>query len=576
MKRIYFYILFIGLFAIANLNCRTIHFSKDGKNNERKSEVFNYYYVEGIRLKWLGESSEALKNFEECVKSDPQNDAVYFQMAQILLNNGELIKGKSLLLKAYKLDKNNLWYNINLAKIYNVTSSCDSSVYFMERALELSKGNEEISWQLAEIYIGCKKFEKANSLYREIENKFELKKENGFLLAKGYLDCNDYKNAERILNELNNLYEKDLELDLMYAELYRKAGDNKKAKEKYEEIYVNDPDEPQVLFQYADFEADNGNIKEFTNIADKVINSNKIIIEDKILFLNEINRKTGFVKNNLNELEALLIEFEKKYLKYEDVLKIRINLYENINNKEKLKKRLIEIISEKPGYYYAWEKLLTLLSEESNYKELFKYAGQCSTEFNMYLLPKIYYASSAAEIGKYNIAREEIQKAKIIAGNQKEILIQVLSVEADINIKMKKFDDAFKVLDEILKIDADNKIILNNYAYYLAERGYQLDKAEKMILKVLSGNNENTTFLDTYAWILFKKGKTVKAEKIMKNIIYKTVSKDADYYEHYAYILKERKKYRKAIDFFEKAIREDIRKEYLKEEIISCTEKLKK
>lgn len=44
---------------------------------------------------------------------------------------------------------------------------------------------------------------------------------------------------------------------------------------------------------------------------------------------------------------------------------------------------------------------------------------------------------------------------------------------------------------------------LNNYAYYLSEKGVDLHKAESMSYKTIKAEPNNGTYLDTYAWILF-------------------------------------------------------------------------
>ena len=53
---------------------------------------------------------------------------------------------------------------------------------------------------------------------------------------------------------------------------------------------------------------------------------------------------------------------------------------------------------------------------------------------------------------------------------------------------------------------------LNNYAYYLSERGEQLDKAEVMSYKTVKAEPKNSTYLDTYAWILYMLGRYSEAK----------------------------------------------------------------
>ena len=58
-------------------------------------------------------------------------------------------------------------------------------------------------------------------------------------------------------------------------------------------------------------------------------------------------------------------------------------------------------------------------------------------------------------------------------------------------------------------------MVLNNYSYYLAERGEKLPVALKWSYEGNKNNPENSTFLDTYAWVLFKMERYEEAEKFI-------------------------------------------------------------
>ena len=63
--------------------------------------------------------------------------------------------------------------------------------------------------------------------------------------------------------------------------------------------------------------------------------------------------------------------------------------------------------------------------------------------------------------------------------------------------------EAFAAYDSCLQWKDDNIGCLNNYAYYLSERGIRLDEAEQMSFRTIKAEPKNATYLDTYAWILF-------------------------------------------------------------------------
>ena len=59
----------------------------------------------------------------------------------------------------------------------------------------------------------------------------------------------------------------------------------------------------------------------------------------------------------------------------------------------------------------------------------------------------------------------------------------------------------------LLTLSPDDPLLLNNYAYFLAEGGSDLKKALRMAEKVMELDGDNPTYIDTYAWVLYKLGK---------------------------------------------------------------------
>jgi Tfp pilus assembly protein PilF len=232
--------------------------------------------------------------------------------------------------------------------------------------------------------------------------------------------------------------------------------------------------------------------------------------------------------------------------------------------------RLEEIIKLNPANYYAWEKLLLVYYELKDYLKLQQRGEECATKFNLSVIAKMLYATGAMENENFTVALEELRKADILAGENKELKLQVLTMRADIYYRMKNYKEAFKAYDEALQMDNSDLTVMNNYAYYLAEQNMQLKEAEQMAKTVIEKEKDNTTYLDTYAWVLYKRGKAREASKIMEKIIGKEEKGDAEYYEHYGYILKKMGKCNDAVKNWEAAILLDRTKTNLNKEIENC------
>ena len=305
-------------------------------------------------------------------------------------------------------------------------------------------------------------------------------------------------------------------------------------------------------------------------LLNKVILNDSIKRENKIELFSKIINDSSIIRSRSNDVEHALIVLEAENKKDGVITLLRPELYQNQNNLSKAIERLEEIINEQPDNYYAWERILILYSETKNWDKLMKKGEECATKFNRSFLAKVLYASAAMEKQNLVVAVEELRKAKILAGSDTSMLMQVLVMNADLFYREKEYNKCFDAFKDALKINPEDILVLNNYAYYLAEQGLELKEAEKMAKRVIMKEKGNNTYLDTYAWVLYKKGRYQEAEKIMESIINKNDTPDAEWYEHIGYIMKALKKYKKAIEYWNIAIRYDNRKTSLLKEIESC------
>jgi Tfp pilus assembly protein PilF len=271
-----------------------------------------------------------------------------------------------------------------------------------------------------------------------------------------------------------------------------------------------------------------------------------------------------------NNIQVALMILEADNINDDLILLLRPELLIKQNKFEDAAQRLEEIISGNPDNYFAWEKLLLVYLEQKNFKKLQEKGRECSTRFNMSFLAKMLYAWGATENKDYDVAVDELRKAAILAGDNKEMIMQVLSLRADVYYRQKRYNEAFDTFDQALKVDSNDLTILNNYAYYLAEQNLRLKEAEIMSERVIKTESDNPTFLDTYGWVLYKRGKLRQAQKVMESIISKEGEHDPVMYEHLGYIFKKRRDCKNAVINWNIALKLDSTKTELREEIKRC------
>ncbi len=95
----------------------------------------------------------------------------------------------------------------------------------------------------------------------------------------------------------------------------------------------------------------------------------------------------------------------------------------------------------------------------------------------------------------------------------------------------------YDAYEHSLRYNAENALVLNNYAYFLSLAGERLDEALRMAELAVRLSGSNPTYLDTQAWVLYRSGRYAEAKKIMQQAIALDGRESAELLVHYGDIL---------------------------------------
>ncbi len=102
--------------------------------------------------------------------------------------------------------------------------------------------------------------------------------------------------------------------------------------------------------------------------------------------------------------------------------------------------------------------------------------------------------------------------SQINSQSKPDIVADFYYFMGDILHQKERDEEAFAAYDSCLQWKPDHLSCLNNYAYFLAVRGEDLERAEQMSYKTVKAEPKNTNNLDTYAWILFRQERYAEAK----------------------------------------------------------------
>jgi tetratricopeptide (TPR) repeat protein len=74
--------------------------------------------------------------------------------------------------------------------------------------------------------------------------------------------------------------------------------------------------------------------------------------------------------------------------------------------------------------------------------------------------------------------------------------------------------------------------VLNNYSYYLAEAGEQLDRALELSSRLMELAPMEPNFMDTHAWVLYKNQRYAEALDFITQALFQSTNQGATFWEH--------------------------------------------
>ena len=186
--------------------------------------------------------------------------------------------------------------------------------------------------------------------------------------------------------------------------------------------------------------------------------------------------------------------------------------------------------------FYGWQNIIISESRLNENENVRQHAIKALKYYPMQ--PVFYwYAGVASAVLKINDeAINYLEKGRRYTTDK----IQLSNFDAflgDLYHEQGDEEKAFDAYERTLRNDPDNVLVLNNYAYYLALKGQDLDKALEMSTKAIAAEPDNPTYLDTHAWVLYMKGDYKEAEKQMKKALKLLKEPDETYTKHYEAIM---------------------------------------
>lgn len=474
---------------------------------------YDYFFLEGVRLKAIERYAEAFEMFNHALEVAPDAPSALFEIAQYYEFLGQPAKSLEVLQKAVAYAPDNYWYSQTLAQLYQQQNKMDESIALLEAMSVRFPSKDEPLLVLIDMYSKQNNYDQLIAALDRLEQKQGKSEQISLEKFKVYLKKEDEKAAFGEIDKLVDEYPLDLRYQTIRGDLYLQYGKKEEARQAYEKVLEKEPGNPMTQISMASYyDAINDSVA-YNRQIDTILLNKEIPAEIK---LNLLRQQIAGAENVRKDSAEVIAMFDRIIqLDNEDTLiPMLYTQYLLSKNMEEQSIPVLEhILKLDPENSAARMMLLGSAIRRDDPEWIVRICKPGVEETPDKIEFYFYLGIAYYQLERYEEALSTYQGAlnHISENTDKAIVSDLYSMIGDIRHTLGKKTEAFAAYDSALEYNPSNIGALNNYAYYLSVERVDLDKAEQMSYKTVKAEPGNATYLDTYAWILFEKGDYVQA-----------------------------------------------------------------
>lgn len=275
-------LLLIGISIALCVSAQSGKKTRNTASNTKEAvteRVISNRFNQGLRQYYTAQYEEAMQSFSNILTDAPKHAPSYYMLARIYAERMQFTESENALRQAVKLDKNNIWYQVALAKALIVNDNSKEALPLWEKICREMPENPEYLTVLTECYQKNGKSDKADEVRKRLSQltptAIKESPQNGSANASeeskdyksqgiAFLVAKDYAKAVESLELALREDDTDFEVWNAYAEAVDKSKQWSRLTDKEEDLTTMFPQSAVLLTALA-------NAYLQTNHADKAI-----------------------------------------------------------------------------------------------------------------------------------------------------------------------------------------------------------------------------------------------------------------------------------------------------------------
>ncbi len=530
---------------------------------------YEYFFLEGVRLKEQEEYDAAFSMYERCLEIDPDAASALYEISQFYLFLQQPEKSLVLLEKAVGQDPGNFWYNQALAGFYQSKNRFTEAIRVYEEMVDRFPTKQEPLMVLINLYTQVKDYPKVISALNRLEERAGKSEQISMDKFRIYLAMQNNKKAFNEIESLVKEYPNDMRYRAVLGEVYLNNGKTEEAYSTFQKILEEEPDNVMVLLSMVSYYEKTNQEELYRRQLDTVLLNNKVDPDVKLGIMRQLIYQSEQTDKDSTKIISLFDSMMKQDMADAQLPMLYASYLISKQMNDAAVPVLWRVLDIEPENIPARLQLLSFALKEDSKSEAIRIC-ESGLQYSPEVLEFYYYLGLLYhQEERKDAALEVFEKGveQVTDKSDKRLVSDFYSVIGDLYQAKNRNEKAFAAYDSSLVYNPENLGTLNNYAYFLSVEKKDLDRAEKMSYQTVKGEPDNETFLDTYAWILFEKGKYAEAKVYIENAMKNGGDKSDVVVEHCGDIYYMNGEIEKAIGYWKQALELGSQSERLKKKI---------
>ncbi len=522
-------------------------------NDEQR---FKYFYLGAVDQQMKGNYAGAFDLLNHCQEINPDAAEVYFMRSayHALLNNDSLSLAD--IQKAAELNPQNNVYLERLAGAYIGSGKYDEAIEAYEKLYANNHDRDDVLNVLIRLYGQQKDYDNMLQTINRLENLEGSSEEITLARMRVYSLKGDKQAELAELKDLSKKHPNDMNYRVMMGNWLLQNELPADALKEYEYVLAQEPDNLMAQMSMLDYYNAIGQDSLAAELQEKLVVSPSTPLNSKMTLMRGIVNSNEQQGGDSTEVLRIFRHILAQPQKTSDMWELQA-AYMSLKQmpQDSIDNSLRGALEVAPDNAGVRLQLIQSKWKDQLFDDVISLCKP-ALEYNpdemafYYFLGLAYFQKDEKDKALHTF---QLGVSQINSESNKEIVSDFYAIMGDILHEKGREQEAYVAYDSCLQWKDDNLGALNNYAYYLSEKGKDLQKAEKMSYRTIKSEPKNSTFLDTYAWILFMQGRYEEANIYIEQAVQNDSTVSDVILEHAGDISAKLGNMKKAVEWWEKA-----------------------